>query len=135
MPVQMPVIDRDLNEKPFRQLLVKVTNTNDFPINDMYDGVQYLFEPGKESKLPADAANHILGWTENASRRDMFLHIQKRWGWNTPQWADKSQRFFDKFKITHAAFRLVEVAEGEEPTADHETKLTLETEARGARRA
>ena len=126
----MPVLDRDISEKPFRAMLVKVTNGNDFALNDMYDGVQYVLEPGKETKMPAEAANHILGWTEGGSRRDMFLHTQKRWGWNTKEWSDKAERFFDKIRITHASFKLVEVPEGGD-----EAEEEIDTGGRGARRA
>ena len=104
----MPVLDRDLNER-----LVKVTNNNDFALSDMYDSVSYVFEPHKELKLPADAAHHIFGWTEGATPQQMFQHVQKRWGWNTPQWRDKAPRFWEKFKIQTATFKLVEVSEEE----------------------
>jgi len=109
----MPVLDRDLNERPVRHTLVKVTNKNDFALSDMYDSVPYVFEPGKELKMPADAAHHIFGWTESATHAQMFQHVQKRWGWNTPQWRDKAQRFWDKFSIQSAHFKLVEVSEEE----------------------
>jgi hypothetical protein len=125
----MPVVDRDLNERPYKTILVKVVNENDFPLEDMFDGVVYLFEANKEIRLPAEAAHHILGWTETASPRDMFLHVQKRWGWNTPQWADKAQRFFSKLKISTASFKLVEVSD-DTPTPDDE-----HTGERSARRA
>ena len=110
----MPVLDRDINERPLRHTLVKVTNNNDFALSDMYDSVAYVFEPHKELKLPAEAANHIFGWTENATHAQMWNHVQRRWGWNTPQWRDKAPRFWEKFKIQSATFKLVEVSE-EEP--------------------
>ena len=128
----MPVIDRDLNERPFSHILVKVTTGNDFSLSDMYDGVTYLFEPNKEQKMPAEAAHHIFGWTETASHKEVYSHVQRRWGWNTPQWSDKAPRFWDKFKIVHATFKLVEVSEEELGTPTPEDE---QLGARGTRRA
>jgi hypothetical protein len=135
MPAHMPVIDRDLNERPYRPVLVKVTNNNDFDISDMYDGVAYVFARGEETKMPAEAAHHIFGWTETASEREVFLHVQKRWGWNTPDRSDKALRWFNNLKISHAVYKLVEVADDENPSPEDETTIQQATGARGARRA
>lgn len=62
---------------------LRVTNRNDFPIRDRYDGVPYVFAPNESVDLPLDAAGHILGYP--AERDVMNLHMAKRWGWNRPE--------------------------------------------------
>ena len=121
----MPVVDRDLEARPLERIHVRVVNRNDFPITDRYDGVVYKFEPADQSSaeargpdkkehsvtIPAEAANHIFGWTPTATHDEMFMHFQRRSGWNTPAYADgKGERFFKRIEITSVTYRLVEVA-------------------------
>ncbi len=61
---------------------IRVVNRNDFTIRDRYDGVPYVFEPGKAVDLPPEVAEHILGYPGEAE--DMWRHMSKRWGWNLP---------------------------------------------------
>jgi hypothetical protein len=60
---------------------VNVLNSNDFTIEDRYDGVLYTFAPGTALTIPVEAAKHILGFNEETRQAD-FLHVQRRWGWN-----------------------------------------------------
>jgi hypothetical protein len=39
-----------------------VTNTNDFPHYDRYDGEDFQFLPGDKVFIPKDAATHLFGW-------------------------------------------------------------------------
>jgi hypothetical protein len=62
--------------------LIRVTNGNDFPITDMYDGVPYLFAPGKPISIPVAAAQHFFAWpTDDPKLFSMW--VSKRHGWNT----------------------------------------------------
>jgi hypothetical protein len=136
----MPVVDRDLGARPLERIQVKVINRNDFPITDRFDGVVYRFEPADSSQplakgpsakertttIPAEAANHIFGWTPTATREEMFSHFQRRCGWNTPAYTEnsKGERFFAKIEITSVTYRLVEVPSQElvdEDEAEAET--------------
>ena len=62
--------------------LIRVTNKNDFPITDMYDGVPYLFAPNKPISIPVAAASHFFAWPTDDPK--LFgLWLSKRLGWNT----------------------------------------------------
>jgi hypothetical protein len=39
-----------------------VTNKNDFPHEDAYDGEQFVFLPGEKVALPMAAATHMFGF-------------------------------------------------------------------------
>lgn len=92
---------------------LKVTNNNDFTISDRFDGVPFEIEPGKSVTLPADAAAHLFGWQPGIEPRAMFLHVQKRWGWNTPEMVSsgKAEKFFANLEFKPVTFRMVEVVE------------------------
>src|SRR6266404_2061188 len=73
---------------------VRVTNGNDFPIDDRFDGVPYIFEPGKERMVPIHAAALFFGLPTDDDgvvhitlRDDETIegngeHVKRRWGWN-----------------------------------------------------
>lgn len=88
---------------------IKVTNGNDFPISDRYDGVPYDFEPKKPLNIPADAAYHIFGARQGASDEDMFRHFTKRAGWNVPDKVKQAQAWFKKIKLEPVFMKRVEV--------------------------
>lgn len=77
---------------------IRVTNGNTFPIADLFDGIPVLFEPGKPETIPFDAAVHFFGFPYNPITGDFeirpdFLHVSRRYGWNTvPPPLDKTQR-------------------------------------------
>lgn len=89
---------------------VKVTNGNDFPISDRYDGVPYVFAPGETITIPGDAAFHILGWHPGANREDLFNHVCQRWGWNTADVlaSGEDKKRFAKLAFTPVEYRVVE---------------------------
>jgi hypothetical protein len=60
-------------------ICVKVTNHNEFPIEDYYAGVLYKFPTGKPIKIPLEAAEHIFGFVDGHAD---YTHVQRRWGWN-----------------------------------------------------
>jgi hypothetical protein len=39
-----------------------VTNTNDFPHEDAYDGESYTFLPGEKVAISEEVATHCFGW-------------------------------------------------------------------------
>ena len=90
---------------------IRVTNNNPFPIYDRYDGVQYVFAPEKPQNIPADVANHIFGYSPDATEDDMIKHIQRRFGWNTVQHVkdDTWLMYIDNIDIKPVVFKLVEV--------------------------
>ena len=94
---------------------LKVTNHNDFVIEDRYDGVPYLFEPGKACSVPADAALHMLGWYPGVGMMVVKNHIQKRWGWNTPDLVKdkKHDEYFGKLSFKPVTYKIVEVPQVE----------------------
>ena len=128
-------------DRPVTAAQVRVTNRNDFDLEDMFDGVPYVF-PGRtyekgdtERKnpqyhpvtVPPDVAAHIFAYGRYADMppkqqlNAMFDHIAKRFGWNAVHLADgKGREFFRNIDIRPVLFRLVE------ETAD-------EGEARGQR--
>jgi hypothetical protein len=57
---------------------VRVTNTSDAPIEGMYDGVPYLFQPGKSEDVPSIVASHIFGFL-NPDKKSAL----QRLGWLT----------------------------------------------------
>lgn len=121
MPIQTPLGETDLNELEPQVMSVRVTNRNEFTIRDRFDGVLYTFEPHRPVSVPIDAANHIFAWhppwtddkgeRHEVERSTMRTHVQKRFGWNTPEMqnADRSQRFFDNLEITPVIYRMVPV--------------------------
>jgi hypothetical protein len=40
--------------------VVNVLNSNDFPLEDRFNGVLYIFAPGRALTIPAEAAKHIF---------------------------------------------------------------------------
>jgi hypothetical protein len=95
---------------------VKIVNRNDFNISDRFDGVPYVFESNRPISLPIDAANHIFGWFPGADPVAVRRHMQKRFGWNTPDMVREGQneRFVDAIEITPILYRMVPVEIDEE---------------------
>lgn len=74
--------------------LIKVTNHNDFTINEMYDGIPYVFAKDKPVTVPLEAMRHIFGanFPEDKSvldseefRSSVYESVAKRFGWNVSQ--------------------------------------------------
>lgn len=90
---------------------LKVTNHNDFTIEDRFDGVPYIFEPEKATSVPADAALHMLGWFPGVDLMVVKNHITKRWGWNTPDLTGKAAGYFANLALKPVSYKIVEVPE------------------------
>lgn len=99
---------------------IKVTNKNDFDISDGYDGVPFVFPAKGSLVIPADAALHIFGWQPGADPKDVFRHVQRRWGYNTPAHveAGTDKKVIGNIIITPVVYRLV--PQVEEADADAE---------------
>lgn len=100
-------------------LHVKVTNHNDFTIEDRYDGILYKFLKGKSLSVPFEAACHIFGvdFTPDESGKmneglkdGVFAHLQKRWGWNRTSQAKDAAKWFSKLEFSLTRHVLVEEA-------------------------
>jgi len=95
---------------------LRVTNGNDFAIDDRHDGVPYLFEAGKALTVPPEAALHIFGWYPGVDMKVVATHVTRRWGWNTPAFMQSGDapRFFGKLEFKPVTFKTVEVVSGED---------------------
>lgn len=107
---------------------VKVTNQNDFTLEDRANGNLYRIEPGKSVNIPYADACHIFGVdfapgeggkVDPGQRDAIFSHLQRRWGWNRKRPVnpddDKSERntkyaveAFKKITFTLIAMQIVE---------------------------
>lgn len=92
---------------------LKVVNHNDFAIEDRFDGVPYLFEPERSVSVPSDAALHMLGWYPGVDMLIVKNHIQKRWGWNTPDIIKEKlhDKYFNALSFRPVTYKIVEVPE------------------------
>jgi hypothetical protein len=88
-------------------MALEVTNRNDFPIHDMFNGVPHVFPSGQTVEISTDAAAHFFGWPgEDADRA---LHMAKRYGWGGREnlaWTPGTQE-----PIYFAMVRKVEIKE------------------------
>ena len=73
---------------------VRVTNGNDFSIEDRYDGVPEVFLPGESRDVDLATAAHIFGFpVDNEGRVTAIAadksYVCRRWGWNRPDFGIK----------------------------------------------
>ncbi len=94
--------------------LVKIINTNDFTIEDMFDGVPYKFEPNKPLSIPLEAAAHFFAWPSDDPTL-VKMWIAKRLGWNTkddiarqPDARMRWEHWVEKIMIVPVHFDLVQ---------------------------
>ena len=118
----------------------RITNTNEFPIEDRYDGVPFVFEPGKAVRIPVAAAVVFFGmpvdvdgnvtWKVDA---EAMAHFSRRHGWTNiePDMMPNGQRetpnaafqrvtrqaaeWCSKLKVEPVSMVLREVTEEEQP--------------------
>jgi hypothetical protein len=78
-------------DQPAALMMVEVTNLNDFPIEDYYDGVPIILHPlGKNTvNLRPEQALHCFGYP--GEFKDMAKHMSKRYGWNTREYLRLNQ--------------------------------------------
>lgn len=95
---------------------IRITNTNNFPIEERFDGILYDFKPGVAVNMPYHAASHVFGidFSQGIDRERIFTHIQKRWGWNRTTELKESRKKFDKIEMKILHMRLVEANDDEE---------------------
>lgn len=91
---------------------VKVTNGNDFDLDDHFDGRRYEFPAGKTVSIPFDAACHIFGveHPEQLKDKDKLLsYVCRRWGWNTKEFTATKEHIkrFDNIKIVLGAYKVM----------------------------
>lgn len=90
---------------------VDITNGLADPIDDMFNGVPYIFPPGVAVTVSPDVARHCFGYP--GQFRDMAQHMARRFGWATAenlQWtAHKTPKYVDmasKIQFTPVFYRL-----------------------------
>ena len=107
--------------------MIKVTNGNDFTIIDHFEGLAYIFAPGKAVNVPIEVMHHIFGiefpadealMKTPAFRDQLFNSVAKRWGWNSHD-EEKIKRFRNQCDLI--AFHDLDVVRRDEPgRAEHE---------------
>lgn len=140
-PNQPPEMLPDDEIEP-QVMSVKIINRNDFVIRDMFDGVPYEFEPNRPKAIPIDAANHIFGWfpkwTDAEGKEhepdpvEMKRHIQRRFGWNTPDMVKTGQNnlFYGGLEIIPIMYRMVPVEVPQDQPAPVMSERTAQEIAR-----
>lgn len=108
------------------QVHVKVTNGNDFDIEDRFDGVPYPFKAGRTVTVPLEAAIHFFGFKVNPDTEQLSIepdieHVTRRWGWNTQDYIKDGlgKKIAAKITVAPVTYEMVERA-GED---DAETDL------------
>lgn len=114
-------------EPETKVMQVRVTNLNDFPLTDMFDGVEYEVPAMGALSMPVDAAYHIFGWHPPVTDANGVVHqcddvvrknhCYKRFGWNTPSMMGKAHIFYQNLKIQPIIYRMV-VEEEQPPEED-----------------
>lgn len=111
---------------------IKIINGSKETIADRFDGLLYTFAPGEKGvNMPLEAAKHIFGvdfpmdatqCADEDFRAQIFTHLQRRWGWNSPaskedrekgKAHDKmgvGQRIFSKLSFVPVEMKTVELA-------------------------
>lgn len=73
----------------------RITNLNDFTIEDRHDGVPYKFEPKKTITVPLEAAALFFGMPVDQDGSVTFTvdhgHLARRWGWNVLERRDEKE--------------------------------------------
>ena len=113
-------MDEDIPQQPSEQVRIKylrVFNLGDVMFTDRHDGVPLKIKPGESKHVPLNVALHIFGWRPEATPEELFRHIQRRQGWNTPKMLEidpttgksHAETNFSKLKIEPVLYKLVEV--------------------------
>lgn len=100
---------------------VKITNFNDFELEDRWDGRVYTFKCSTPTTIPVEVARHIFGF--GLPEKDQENYVMRRFGWNTVEMTKDRQnlKYFKALDIRPVMFRMVEVAgdENEETERPH----------------
>lgn len=97
---------------------IKVTNKNRIDLEDRFDGIRYVLPANGVKNVPYEAACHIFGVDFAPDedgllapdlRKEIFAHLQRRWGWNRVK-GDQGKSFFDNLDFKIVSLTLVENA-------------------------
>ncbi len=73
--------DEPEHDRPTPSIMqLEVTNLNDFPIEDFFDGIPIQFPVAETVTVGADVALHCFGYP--GEEKDRALHMAKRYGWS-----------------------------------------------------
>lgn len=110
----------------------RVTNLNDFPLEDRYDGVPLIFEPDVPKVISLEAAALFFGFPVDDEGNVTFAvdhgYLARRWGWNVLERQDDKESLrvatermlrqaaerCGKVKVEPVSYTLREVVQGEE---------------------
>jgi len=111
--------EENLPQQPSEQVRIKylrVFNLGETMFTDRHDGVPLRIKPGESKHVPLNVALHIFGWRPEATPDELFRHIQRRQGWNTPKFLEVdatgktlAEKKFAELKIEPVLYKLVEV--------------------------
>ena len=111
--------ETDLPQQPSDKVRIKylrVFNLGEAMFTDRHDGVPLRIKGGESKHVPLNVALHIFGWHPEATPEQLFKHIQRRQGWNTPAYlaVDETgktlaEKKFAELKIEPVLYKLVEV--------------------------
>lgn len=88
---------------------VKITNHNDFDLDDRFDNQVFHFPSKKTVTIPLDVGRHLFGL--GASEQEAMLHTIKRYGWNTAAMLADNRHvtYYKNLEIRPVRFQMVEV--------------------------
>lgn len=116
---------------------IKVGNKNEQAFVERYDGIEYVIPANGSVNIPSEAAAHIFGIDfgpeSSIDRETIWLHLQRRWGWNRSRpkgeagsdWVNP-KTLFEKLSFRLISYSLVETASEPEEDAIIEPRERLE---------
>ena len=84
-------------DQPAILINVEVMNGNDFPIEDLFDGVPIVIGIGQTVLLSPQQAAHCFGYP--GEFKDMARHMSKRYGWNSREYLTLNEKRQTRYEV------------------------------------